>query len=384
MEKDTAVQGTLRKPTFAKEDATALKGAAILMMMLHHCFRETSLYEGFTISFAPFPEQTVVRIALFFKICVSLFAFVSGYGLFLSYQNKRTSATRWAARRYVSTFSGFWAVWILTAIVTQLINHRTQTILFKEGVWKGLAYVMIDFSGLAQMFRTPTLNGTWWYMSAAAAFIVLIPFVWRFRKELVLVLIGSIFLLRVLTGSNGSGIYTGGNSVYVFLSPFLLGSIFANGNLVERWFSVFGDKWWKKGIKFTVETAALYLLYRLYHNLPIDSFWEFHFGFVALVMILFLAEFVLPIPGVKQALRFLGKHSYNIFLVHTLIRAYYLHDFTYSLRHFMLIALFLLASSLLISVAIELLKKVTRYQKLINRLCDRITGTAAPAIENKP
>ena len=384
MTKNSIVQGTLRKPTFAKEDAMALKGAAILMMMLHHCFRETSLYEGFTISFAPFSEQSVVRVALFFKICVSLFAFISGYGLFLSYRNNRTSATRWVARRYVSTFSGYWLIWILIAIGMQVVNRRTQTVLFQEGVWKGAAYSLIDFSGLAWMFRTPTLNGTWWYMSAAAVFIVLIPFVFRLRKNLVLVLIGSIFLLRVLTGSNGSGTYTGGNSVYAFLSPFLLGSIFANGKLVDRWFSVFSDKWWKKGIKAAVEAGVLYLLYRMYHSLPLASFWEFHFGFVPLAVILFLAEFVLPIPGVKQVLRFLGKHSYNIFLVHTAIRAYYLHNFTYSLRHFMLIVLFLLASSLLISLAVELLKKVSRYQKLIDRICDRIAGTPAPAVENKP
>ena len=78
MKKDMAVrQGS----AFMKEDAAALKGIAILMMMLHHCFRDASLYDGYVISFAPFPEQTVVRFALFCKICVSLFAFVSGYAI---------------------------------------------------------------------------------------------------------------------------------------------------------------------------------------------------------------------------------------------------------------------------------------------------------------
>ncbi len=90
-----------------KEDAAALKGVAILMMMLHHCFRETSLYEGFTISFVPFAEAAVVRFSLFLKICVSLFAFISGYGLFLNYRKNTVSATRWVAGRYVSTFSGY-------------------------------------------------------------------------------------------------------------------------------------------------------------------------------------------------------------------------------------------------------------------------------------
>ena len=376
MKKDNVTEQTTRKPAFAKEDATALKGVAILLMLLHHCFRDPSLYEGFTISFAPFPEQGFVRFAFFCKICVSLFAFISGYGLFLSYRKNTVSATKWVAKRYVSTFSGYWFVWVLVAIGGVFVKGRTAGILFQEGIGRGFFYSAIDFCGLARMFRTPTLNGTWWYMSAAAVFILLIPLVFRLRKNLILVLAGCIFLLRVLSGNNGDGTFTGENSVYAFLSPFLLGCIFAEGALFERWTAFFGSAWWKKAIKCAVEAAAIVLLYLLYHKLPVNSFWEYHYGLVPLVLIVFLAEFVLPVPGVKNVLRFLGKHSYNIFLVHTLIRAHFLHDFTYSLKHFALVILFLFASSLLISFGIELLKKATRYRKGIDCLCQRIDGAA--------
>ena len=65
-----------KKSFFDKEASLALKGIAIMMMMLHHNFRAHSLFDKYTISFYPFNEQQVVNLAASCKICVSLFASV--------------------------------------------------------------------------------------------------------------------------------------------------------------------------------------------------------------------------------------------------------------------------------------------------------------------
>ena len=368
---------TIEKNAFSKDASLALKGVAILLMMFHHCFRDASLYQGFPMSFFPLPEQTVVHLALASKICVSLFAFVSGYGLFLNCRDSAVSASRWAAKRYVGTFSGYWFVWGIAALVCQLINGRFVNTLFRDGFWHGLAYTAIDFSGTAKLFGTPTLNGTWWYMSAAAVFIVLVPAAVRLRKHLWLVLVGVVLFLRVITGKTGDGVFTGENSIFAFLVPFLFGCIFAQGNLFDRWLAIGAGKAWKKAIKAVLEIGVLLLFYVLYLKLPIKQFWEFHFGVVPLVLILFCAEFILPVPVLRTVLRFLGRHSYNIFLVHTFIRSYYLNTFTYSMRHFALVVLVLLLVSLGISLLLELLKKATRYDRLIRAICGRIEGVPA-------
>ena len=58
----------------------------------------------------------------------------------------------------------------------------------------------------------------------------------------------------------------------------------------------------------------------------------------------------------------------NVFFIHTFIRGYYLADFTYSLGHFIVITLVLLVISLGISVAIEWMKGVLRYDQRIGKL----------------
>lgn len=362
----------MHENAFDKNDSLVLKGIAILMMLFHHCFRDVSLYQSYTVSFFPFPEHIIVHLAYVSKICVSLFAFISGYGLLLSCRKKSVSATRWTAVRYIRTFSGYWFVWVISAIVCQLINHRTQLVLFKEGIWRGLLYSVIDFSGTASLFATPTINGTWWYMSAAAVFILLVPLVNRCRKNLWLVLFAAVALLRVLTGKNGDGVFPGNNSIFAFLTPFLLGCIFAEYTLFDRWLAVGTGVWWKKALKAVGLLGLLVVCYLMYLKIPVAKFWELHYGIVPLVLIVFCAEFILPIPGLRTVLRFFGKHAMNIYLVHTFIRAYYLNDFTYSLRHFIPIVAVLFAISLGISLLLELLKKAIRYPKLIDKLCDTI------------
>ena len=78
------------------------------------------------------------------------------------------------------------------------------------------------------------------------------------------------------------------------------------------------------------------------------------------------------IPGIKQSLAFLGKHSANVFMLHTFVRDVYMKQFIYSRGHFLVIIVVLLGISLLLSFAVEGLKKLTHYEKFVNvliRMC---------------
>ena len=72
----------------SKEDSTALKGIAILWMIFHHCFHDIDLFKDLNLNFAPFTMEGVLNVGIYAKVCVAIFAFVSGYGLYLSFMNK--------------------------------------------------------------------------------------------------------------------------------------------------------------------------------------------------------------------------------------------------------------------------------------------------------
>lgn len=78
------------------------------------------------------------------------------------------------------------------------------------------------------------------------------------------------------------------------------------------------------------------------------------------------------IPGIHQVLLFLGKHSMNIFLVHTFIRQYFWKDYVYASGYFAINFLALLLPSLVISIIMEWLKKVSGYNRLIQNICVKI------------
>ena len=101
---------------FSTETSTRLKGLAIIIMMYHHCFAAVSRFEKYQIDFSPFTQDTMVPILYYGKICVSIFAFITGYGLFMSLMHsdeKGDFAGKMALRRLIKLVGGFVFIYIL-------------------------------------------------------------------------------------------------------------------------------------------------------------------------------------------------------------------------------------------------------------------------------
>lgn len=96
-----------------------------------------------------------------------------------------------------------------------------------------------------------------------------------------------------------------------------------------------------------------------------DGSYSYLFAFV----IPYIAyEFISHIPLLRTGLGFIGGHATNIFLTHTFIYYYFYTDFIYSFHDSWLILLVLLGLSLGVSILIELFKKVSGYNRLIDRI----------------
>lgn len=131
----------MKKETgLTKQDSICLKGVAVILMIFHHCFVDKSRYEGYAIIFSPFSEEFVVSISYYFKICVSIFAFISGYGLYLSAKGhiqNRKEVTQWTVSRLIKTMSGFWFAYIVAFILTWIFADLPSKIYCVNGNVRG-------------------------------------------------------------------------------------------------------------------------------------------------------------------------------------------------------------------------------------------------------
>lgn len=352
---------------FDKCSSQAMKGIAILMMLMHHMYLSRDRFEGFQVSFAPFAEQTILYLSSTSKICVAIYALISGYGLYLSYKKSHDTSCRWTAKRLIKTMSGFWIIWIIAAIIFQVMFGYVQRVYFTDGNWiKSLAEMGLDFLGLAKLFGTATMNGTWWYMSVAVIFVICVPLIMKNEECMVLILAMLAIIPRMLSLQ-----VMGKTEIYAFLPTFLMGMCVAKYGLYDRWFQIWNHGM-KKVVKFLLELVVLYALYKAYGNLPGSIYSEIRWGIFPVIVIAFCSEFITVIPGIRQVFTFIGKHSMNIFLVHTFLRQYFWKEFIYSFGNFAVNVTVLFLISLLISIVLEWLKKITGYNRAVQMVCEKI------------
>ena len=76
--------------------------------------------------------------------------------------------------------------------------------------------------------------------------------------------------------------------------------------------------------------------------------------------------YILNGKWIVKGLGFLGKHSMNIFLIHSFYRDVFFHEFTYSFYYAWLDYIVLMAISLVTSIVLEWFKKLIRYEKFID------------------
>ena len=361
-------KSTEKKIRFDKYNSQAMKRIAIILMLLHHMYLSPKRFEGYDISFAPFSASTVIYTCSFFKICVSLYVLISGYGLYLSYKNNQSTPCRWTAKRLIKTMSGFWIIWILSAVIFQFMFGYVSKIYFTdESITQSLAAMGLDFLGLAKLFGTVSMNNTWWYMSAAIIFIICMPVFMKNEDNLIPILLIISAIPRML----GLKVI-GRTEIYAYLPIFIMGMCIAKYDVYNRWFQVW-NKGIKKVIKLLLELIVLYILYKAYGELlPVEVYGEVRWGIIPIVFMAVCGEFITVIPGIHQILLFLGKHSMNIFLVHTFIRQHFWKDYVYGNGHFMVNFLVLIVPSIAISIVLEWLKKVTGYNRLIQNICAKI------------
>lgn len=359
---------------FTKEHTMQMKGIAIIILLFHHCFLNaqrwaTVPYEKlattkgwgyYPISFAPFSSHTIQYLASFSKICVAMFVFMTGYGMWVSYesQKKKTTMSNYIKKRMVTLMTGF----LIIFVVTEILAIPTGRFIEVYGHdFRSVVYMIIDALGLAKLLGTPLFCLTWWYMSLAIVLIMIFPFVHSIMgKYQWVVVVASIIVPRAC----GFGQST---DLFRYLLAYTLGMYFAQHDLLAR----IKEKFMEQNVagkllSLIVSLIGLAVIIKCRQNAWIGwkylDFWD---GFAAMYVIVISYIYILNGKWIVKGLGFLGKHSMNIFLIHSFYRDVFFHEFTYSFYYAWLDYIVLMAISLVTSIVLEWFKKLIRYEKFI-------------------
>lgn len=146
--------------------SSELQGVAILLMFFHHFFMEMPS--------DPAPwflnPGLAVRLAWFGKICVALFAFVSGYGMYYVLQREKKAGFFRALRRdyravlcqLLAVYRKYWLIFLLLPGTELLTGART----FEPKEF------FLNFFAISTTYQT-----TWWYMGQYAVMLLLLPLI---------------------------------------------------------------------------------------------------------------------------------------------------------------------------------------------------------------
>lgn len=354
---------------FTKKNTLAIKGIAILLMYFHHNFLRMSRFEEYVIISAPFADETIVQIAKFCKICVSAFVFLTGYGMFLAYEKKgitKESIKEIVTKRYVSLMAGYIIIFAGTQIVAFFIDRGRQIDIYGGGA-KGLSHFFLDFMGLSDLLGLQPFVVTWWYMGLAIMLILLSPLILTaYKKFGILTLFLSILLPRAL------GLEM--TDLVRWMFTLLLGIWCADQKILSRMkgFQITKNVYISKVMKFVFGIFIIYACYYIRGRKFCNDFLDIADGVSIFFVIWFSFEFIINIKYLNKVLEFLGVHSMNMFLTHTVIRAYWMDEFIYSFHYVPLIMLVLVVITVALSVVIEWLKKISGYNLIWNKLIHKL------------
>ncbi len=335
------------------DDSLLVKGLAICLMLMHHLFDNTNY------------GDTVYCLAYNGKVCVSLFIFLSAYGLAVPFEKEMSAGFKirtiltFYFKRYLKLYLNFWSVFIITVPIGIYCFGRTLTDAYGEG--NAVSGLILDFFGLAS-YRS--YNITWWFYQAIIFLYLAFPFLYYAIRK-----VPFIITAIVLGGLSFFDIPLDNywTDVTLYYRIFSVGIIIA---IYRNVISQFLNRLHYAAVALIAAGIIGYIVELRYY---MDFIATVKADIVTSLSIIILAIIVLrEIKYLNQVLMFLGKHSMNIFMTHTFLYLYFFHDYIYCSDNFAVIFSVLLASSLSISILLEFVKTKLGLYRLIDKAIARV------------
>lgn len=341
-------------------ESNVLKGIAICAMLVHHLFLEYRDY-----------SETAFRVALICKACVAVFVFLSGYGLATQFENKFCSVPsvkgvaflKFLAKRLLKFYLNYWVVFFLSVLLGVLFFGRTLSIAYGTDA-NVVLHLFKDFWGL---HGVTSYNATWWFNELIIYLYLWFPLLFLAGRGLVGV------CMLILLYCWPTEIFSWVNKFYAPLSTymviFFLGIFLARNKEYANKILNHLNSW----VVVALSGALFCLLCICRNKVLIPGFFGVTVDpFLSMFLALFVVSLCRMFDLKMKFLAFVGKHSMNMYLLHTFVGTYFFSNFIYSFKYPLVIFAVQFGINLALSVTLEFLKEKAKFYNLQTFLLGKI------------
>lgn len=333
---------------FTLDKTHTAKGLAIILMLIHHLFT----FQGRIIPPSEYiPTLYFIDLEFFIgrfgKICVSIFLFLSGFGLLESSKKKTTKSI---FKRMLNIYLIYWFYFIIfIGIGFLFFKNNTLWDSSEKQFPFSMGSLLTNFLGI-----THSYNMEWWFYKFYVSLLVIFPIFFKLLKKTPIILFLSSLIIYCITLLPFINIFIMSNSNYYLLTKFIhqfcywqfsfiIGIYFAEYKIFDR--SFFSNLLWKKYIDFII--IILIIIYRNYT----------HF-FEPIITPIFILSSINLISDIKlkPLIILLGKYSLPMWLTHSFLCYYYFQRIIYFPKIGILVLINLILISLVISVIFEFIR----------------------------
>lgn len=351
-----------------KNHSKMLQGLAILMMLYHHLFSTPEALGVDYVSLLKFGEANIeLHMAWFFKICVGIYAFVSGYGLCRVLANADSTRS------------------ILIKTDERFFEHlvRDYKIVLKQLFWFYIQFWLVFFifipvgfifyrrkfdlsEFLLNLFGiSSTYNGAWWYVAFYTKILLILPLcdcvltLFKSSKEKLIEALFYIAILGALLAFYIADSFYFGRFVSSFQPAFLL--CFLVGFLISR-FQLYelAIRLFTKKIAYALGILGFILVIACRVKIAKDaSSAGLDFIFVPVFVFGFVVLMELWTP-VSKIFEYMGKYSTFMWLTHVFFYDHYSKKLVMASHVSIGIYLMLLILSFASAYVLDVLYKLVR------------------------
>lgn len=355
---------------FDKQDTKMIKGIAIILMFYHHLFAfPDRLQEGITyVSVMNIAANDIsYYIGVFGRICVYLFLFLGGYGIYMI--SSKIKAEEYAAftfNRLKKIYLSYWKVFAV-AIPVSLLLECEKVQLGSGRFVKNLLAIEI------------TYNLEWWFLTPYVILVLVFPILKRvirksqnvflevlsivFLNELVLNVVPQIMATTIMSDFANTIVWFDFMRALKCMPTFLVGCIFAKYDILSKVKNRHGNN----GIWLFISVAVVGMVFYIRQALGGDDYNDYLYApiLVCCFSVILQNRFLCTI---RKVLERIGERSTTMWLTHSFYCYMWCQKVVFAPKYSVLIVIWLLVITYFTAV---LLDKGYGYLRMVWEKCYR-------------